>query len=187
MQSLEAINRMLRLTGHQSVNAVDEGDARAALAIQTLTQVRRDILTTPYQFNHLRIDLPVDISGKVPIARKWLSVVLPKNTLAERYDEANNAVFVWDINADDWHDSLVQKVIVTYDIVDFPSIPESFAQWIAYEAAQQYFAEHKGGDGSSYIERRLNQRRQIAINQNPPISIDSAIGHTLVKLFHLYR
>jgi len=186
MKQLDAINRVLRLSSFQAVNVVQEGDQRANAALNTLRQVKRDVLTEPFRFNHNKTSLAVNSAGRVPIAGNWLGVYLPGTQYAERADTNDGKLYVWDVNTDDWHGNVINKVIVTFDVADFEHIPEAFAQWIAYEAAAQFFAEHKG-DPSAYVAKRAQDRRAKALNQMPPLSIHATTGYTLIRLAHRYR
>ena len=73
MEQLDAVNLILRRSKKQAVNRITDGDLRSNTALATLTRVRKRVLSTPFPFNRLKTDLPLNAAGKVPIPTAYLT------------------------------------------------------------------------------------------------------------------
>lgn len=180
MERLDAINQMLRMSSHQTVNAVTAGDQRSNIALATLERVRKEVLTSFWGFNELKLDLPVDANGRVPLPQVYLTIQIEKPHLVERLDVADNLLYVYDIQKDAWHDTIIQNVRVTYDIDAFEMIPDPFALWIAWQATEQFYAEHRG-EPTRYIQKQHEFYRARAVNLKSSKTINDATGFNRVK------
>lgn len=182
-KTTDAVNRILRLSSFQTVNQIDEGDQRSNMALNTLTQARKDVLVRPVDFNEFVLDLPVDNSGKVPVPSVYLSVTLPNPRHAVKVDSDDGLHYVYDVANDEWHDSPISRVEVRTDVA-FEKIPNIFAQWITWEAVEQFYAEHRG-EPTAYIQRKRGRAKAKAMNSLPPKTMASVKSHRRIAAVYI--
>lgn len=186
MLEIEAINAILRFSGRQRVNQATSGDQTANTALETLTRVRKEILNKPYGFNERRLALQEDVTGRVPVAVDWLAIKFPSRRYATRFDVDENRTFVWDFQQDDWATGPIRGVRVTVDTPEFEHIPDPFAYWIAYRAAEEFFYE-TNQQPPPYLINEAMKRRQIALNSVRSVNLNDATGFTTLISSHFTR
>jgi hypothetical protein len=195
MKQIDAVNRILRLTGHASVNAVTDGDPHANLAATTLESERKIVLSQPWGFNHKRMTLNRDETGRVPAPQtdnqlcilfqpeRWTTTRfggsgLGRPIYATQPDPASGRLYVWNHDTDDWHRHKL-TVVACFDYPEYRLIPENFAQWIMYQAAHEFYFERKQATSSELVAAAIRARSR-AINSLAPGTIDHATGFSLV-------
>lgn len=178
MLELTAVNTMLRFAGRQGVNQIVDGDQTSNVALETLARVRREILEKPYLFNEIRMCLQAEQDGRVALNLEYLQVIFLETTFGERLDPNDGIAYVWDVDRNDWVRNRQVDVIFTFDIENFRSIPESFASWIAAEAASEFFLEVNQFESTALI-RKAVRRRSIAMNALP-----RRLNHSTATGFH---
>lgn len=175
MELLDAINLILRSSQRDSVSAVDSEDPSTNTALDTLQRVKRRILAKGHDFNTRRVTLAVNDDGRVEVP-EYLDIVLPKR-LIEQVDSADGKRYIWNQTTDDWHDEAVERVNVVFDISDFANIPHRHQEWIAAEAAFQFFKDVHGQQASAdHLREERDRARANALNQAPSSSILSTTG-----------
>jgi hypothetical protein len=186
MIEIEAINTVLRFSGRQRVNHVTRGDQTANIALETLTRVRREILNKPYGFNERRLTLQGDITGRVPVTVDWLAIKFPSRRYTTRFDVDEDRTFVWDFQLNDWAGGPIAGVRVTVDTPEFEQIPDPFAYWIAYRAAEEFFYE-VNQQPPPYLINESVVRRQVALNSVRSVNLNDATGFTTLISSHFTR
>ena len=104
-----------------------------------------------------------------------------------RKDPADNKLYLWDIEKDDWHDTEIKDVGRVFDIEnvdvdgdDFERIPQDFAEWIARKSVQDFWFENNQANNPD-LERAANDAAATAINSLPPESIFRATGFSVLR------
>lgn len=166
MKLLEALNRVLRGSGKGALQEVgdesmDKGDAQEAL-----NRSRIAILTNGYAFNTDTSDLQPDPNegNKVPYPEEMLYVGIGSNQsrlnrantdtrlLSYRYTDnstGDQQAFLFDLRLRAFVKDTVKNIVTVFDVFDagdetdqgFNRIPQLCADWIAKQAAAEFFHE----------------------------------------------
>lgn len=182
MRLLDAINLVLRTNGQGPINQDSSDDQKAQMAKLALERTRREILAQRWQFNTHKITLTPDASDRVPLPRSYLSYRMPKDTYGQKLDPDDGLLYVWDIKENEWYAEKIEDVWISFDIEDFTAIPDAFAQWIAYQAASDFYHE-LNSQPSRYLAAEAVRRRSIAINSTARSSIHTGTGWNHVRSF----
>lgn len=167
MELLEVMNRCLRGSSYPAVNSDDDPDEAAALTNEVIKSVRKRVLSGGFAFNTDRINLAVDVNGRVPVSNAYLKMEVPYRRISARKDGTDR--FLWDNQAGEWWSDPITVTVVT-DIENIPDIPFLFAEWIAAESADRFRAESKG-ETTATLRQARNSARANAINSLEHASI----------------
>ena len=182
MNEITAVNTMLMAIGAQPVSALGAGDSHSARAQETLARTRKSILKAGYHFNKYKVDLPTDTSGKVPLARNHLWRVFPDSNLSFRR-HTDNALYVWNIEKNDWYDAVVKDFKYVLDVPDYLDIPEHFMEWIAWQASVEFYNQiiSDAREVPAWIIIKFTRAKADALNSLPPTNINQATGYATRK------
>ena len=146
---LEAVNMMLSAIGEAPVTTIsDDTIEDAQMAVTTLDQVLREILSTGWHFN-TDYDYVINVDGnsKLPYPTtafhvdamdyEWVDAVARHDGTGMFMYDRENHTFTWDNRT-----TLKCRVVWAFE---FEEIPQSFRQWVALRAALR-FAKQVMGD-----------------------------------------
>ncbi len=185
------MNLCLRMTGHSSVNNLDDADPNAQSSKATIRRVRRKILINGYEsINRDTVDMKPGANGRIQVGTQLLRIELPVG-IGVRKEPSNNPaellLFLWNIHKHDWHDAEIKDVRQVFDIEnvavegdDFERIPGDFAEWIAREAASEYYFENNQTNHPD-LQRQAHEASATAINSLPAESIHVATGYSVIR------
>jgi hypothetical protein len=153
MQTLDAVNLILRAGGDQAVSAMS--DQNASVAMNVLERERRRILGKGWPTNRDIVTLQVETdTGRVPVSRSFLMVRFDDDDMSVRDDPARKKRYVWRLSTSEYVTDNVRDVEVIFDIPDFPLIDDKLARWIAEEAALIHYSDKNPGRGNPVLEKR---------------------------------
>lgn len=150
------------------VQNLDSPEQSSALALETLNQVRRRILAHGWSFNTDKVDLAVNNDGRVPLQKSWLKILFPKGIGVRGL---NGGIYAWDIKESDWYSKPIRDARVVFDITDFDTIPEQFADWIQHRAACDYWIDRNKMANPTFEQFSVNAEVN-AINNEPPVNLN---------------
>lgn len=206
MDLLEALNRVLRGVGKESLNDLDDEDMRRGDAEEVLNRTRKEILANGYDFNTDLVDLqplPAE-GGKVAYPTGFLFVGFNKRTfnrnrtgttetiraLSFRHTEnsdGNQQAFIFDLNTRTFVVTAVADVCQVFDIFDdadpnngFDRIPDLMAQWISRKASAEYYYEVNQGP-SQTLEAKAAKAMTKFINRHPFSDIHTVTGFRQIE------
>jgi hypothetical protein len=182
MKLLDAINICLRANGDESINESTPLSQPASKAQGVVERKRKELLENGYPFNTALLTLTPETDGKVRVARSYLVHKWPKG-ITYRVDPTDSSKWIlWDIDDNDYVDVEVEDFEVHFDITDFQNLPDTFARWVAHEAAIAYYGEV---NPTAPIPQRLISDALRAHSRfsatMPGFSLDDASGWTALK------
>lgn len=181
MKLLDAVNISLRWSGKGSVNSLSTSDPSAAHAQSTIHRVRREILAHGYPFNTRKVDLAVNTAGRIPIAKSYLKVLLPRDLVIQS-DQDTDALYIWNTNENDWHDKSIDNSEVVFDDDELTNLEDAFAQWIAWQSAVEFFSEtHPGEDATASLRDKYVRAQTLALNGIQHTNFNNATGWTAIS------
>lgn len=163
MNLLDAYNLMLTSVQQEALNDTESQDYEVAQLSNVLNQAKKEILTQiTSDFNSHVQTLTKNADNVIIIPDGVIKVNFPpslRNRVVERqrgeplWDRLNNEAYTTDITC------------LLINDVEFDLIPEIFAQWIAWRAAELFSFKLNGASADiSYIRGELIKARQIALN-----------------------
>lgn len=205
MKLIDALNRVLRGSGKGALQEIadesmDKGDAQ-----QALDRSRIAILSNGYAFNTDVTDLQPDPNegGKVPYPDTMLYVALGSTRfsrnrasvearrLSFRYTDNSNEdqqPFIFDMRKRIFVTDEVKNVVTVFDVFDgsdeanlgFDRIPQLCADWIAKQAAAEFFHEVDGSP-SPTLEGRAIRANTKFVNREQFSTIHAVTGFSSIE------
>ncbi len=206
---IEALNRVLRGSSKDSLQEIEDESMDKGDANEALNRSRIAILSNGYAFNTDVSDLQPDPNegGKVPYPEEMLFVALGSHgfsrnrssvesrRLSFRYTENSSGdqqAFIYNMRTRKFVTDEVKNVITVFDVFDpsddansgFNRIPQLCADWIAKQAAAEYFHEVEGSP-SPTLEARSIRASTKFVNREEFSDIHSVTGfRTLEAIGH---
>lgn len=189
MKLLDAINITIRGAGKAAIHSIDLLSQDASICLRVIREVRTDMLSVGFKFNTRQVDFAVAANGKVPVPSTYLDVRFADEKYVIQEDEADNKLYVWNTDTNDWHDTLIEDVIVVFDKGTDPSkeqtqfsmLPEKLGYAIARRAAAQYFEEVNSGQPSPMLVDRANKANGRWVNSQEYASLKDVSGFTAIR------
>lgn len=174
MQLLEYYNIMLTAAQQECISDTETQDYEVSQLKAVLDQAKKEIFARhKFRFNsHFQTFSPTN--GVVTIPSTVIRFDLP-SSLDGRVVERQKGEPLWDIvNNEAWAQDVTCRV---WDDVDYPKIPEVFAQWIAWRAAELFSFKLNGANDPNlvYIRSEVAKARQRALNSERKY-IDNTFG-----------
>ncbi len=181
MDELTAVNICLRHSGDGHVNELDAGDGNSSLASTLIAEQRREILTSGWSFNTHNIDLNLNAAGRIPVAQSYLRIRLPEG-IGINKDDADNKLYLWDIDQNQWYDQPLTDVEVVFDVTDLTKIPDPVGRYIAWSAAREYYASrNEGNEPPRHLQDRYGDAQSLAMNTEEQPNLNDATGWTTLS------
>jgi len=132
MTELEAIN--ICLTEGAGIDPVSTvAGIQAARAKQILDRMRKSILIRGFEFNVDVIDLNRDINNEIKLLDNYLQVQLPRPYTVRDRKVYNTTTRTFNLTKDFKNTKIALNL-------DFDKLPESVAEYVAWEACRHYCA-----------------------------------------------
>ncbi len=200
MKLLEALNRVLRGSGKGVLQELEDESMDKGDANEALDRSRIAILSNGYAFNTDVSDLNPDPAegNKVPYPEGMLQVALgsrrfqrnrssiESRRLSFRYTENSSGsqqAFIYNMRERKFVTDQVKDVVTVFDVFDvsdeankgFDRIPQLCADWIAKQAAAEFFHEVNASP-SATLEGRAIRANTKFVNREEFSDIHSVTG-----------
>lgn len=139
---LDAVNDIVGSVGESNLTVLDNSHPLEATALATLDRISKRVQSKGWWFNTRVTTLAQDVDGRVPVAATILAI----DTTERNSGLVKRGGFLYDLREEtNVLDRDVECVI--RELIAFPDLPETVAQYIQAEAVLQFFKNYDG-DGT---------------------------------------
>lgn len=139
---IDAVNDIIGSVGESNLTALDGTHPLEATALATLDRISKRVQSKGWWFNTRVTTLVQDVDGRVPVA----STILAIDTTERNSGLVKRGGFLYDLREET---NVLNRDVecAIRELIAFPDLPETVAQYIQAEAVLQFFKNYDG-DGT---------------------------------------